>query len=275
MGLFELFNKWIVERGSAEVQTKHIALFKDELALAEKKATLLEKEILELETENEKLKSDLQESHKETQILQQTALQEQISLAGLVKLIPARKYYPKYDSTITNMLEDAKHSFTMVSVNLMTGLPFAGLISKISDKLRTNKSFTITISLINPSDASLVFQFSKLLDVSSEEFSNMILGTLSKLVKFREEFLNDQEKQRFNIRVHNSIPFASAIIRDIQTENGRLQIETKIYKEPIDSSFALEFVNGTESGLYETLLSGYSQLIKDGSDWAALNQKEF
>lgn len=275
MGLFELFNKWIVERGSAEVQTKHIALFKDQLALADKKATLLETKILELEAENEKLKSDLQESHQENKILPLTALKEQISLAGLVKFIPARKYYPRYNSTITNMLEDTKHSFTMVSVNLMTGLPFEGLISKFSDKLRINKTFTITISLINPLDTSLVFQFSKLLDISSEEFSEKILSTLSKLNKFREDSLNDQEKQRFSIRVHNSIPFASAIIRDIQTENGRLQIETKIYKEPINSSFALEFINGSESRLYETLLNGYSQLMKDGNDWAAVNKKEF
>lgn len=69
MGLLELFNKWIVERGSAEVQTKHIALFKDQLTLADKKATLLETKILELEAENEKLKSDLQESQQENKIL--------------------------------------------------------------------------------------------------------------------------------------------------------------------------------------------------------------
>lgn len=62
MGLTELFNEWIVERGSAKVQEKHIALFRDQLAMADKKVALLEKE-------NEKLKSDLQESQKENKIL--------------------------------------------------------------------------------------------------------------------------------------------------------------------------------------------------------------
>jgi len=53
MGLTDLFSKLIVEHGSAEVQAKHIALFKDQLALADKK-------IMELETENTSLKSQLE-----------------------------------------------------------------------------------------------------------------------------------------------------------------------------------------------------------------------
>lgn len=52
MGLTELFNEWIVERGSAKVQEKHIALFRDRLAVADKK-------ISELESENEVLKSQV------------------------------------------------------------------------------------------------------------------------------------------------------------------------------------------------------------------------
>lgn len=69
MGLTDLFSKLIVEHGSAEVQAKHIALFKDQLAMADKKTTLLESENTILKTENEKLKSDFQESQKENEIL--------------------------------------------------------------------------------------------------------------------------------------------------------------------------------------------------------------
>ena len=200
-------------------------------------------------------------------------LEEQIVLAGLVKLIPARKYYSKYDSTITNMLDETGHSFTMVSVNLMTGLSFEGLLLKFLDKLRSNESFSITISLINPMDEGLVFQFSKLLNISSREFSDSVARSLQKLIEFREGTLSEQEQKRLNIRVHNSIPFASAIIRDAHGDNGSIQIETKIYKEPVNSSFALEFANGSASGIYQTLVSGYSQLMNDGEDWVALNGK--
>jgi len=69
MGLAELFNEWIVERGSAKVQEKHIAFFRDQLAAADKKTVLLEKKITDLEAENEMLKSDLGLFQKENEIL--------------------------------------------------------------------------------------------------------------------------------------------------------------------------------------------------------------
>ena len=62
MGLTDLFSKLIVEHGSAEVQAKHIALFKDQLALADKKIT-------KLETENTSLKSQLENSEMTVQKL--------------------------------------------------------------------------------------------------------------------------------------------------------------------------------------------------------------
>jgi len=69
MGLTDLFSKLIVEHGSAEVQMKHIALFKDQLALADKKVALLESENSILKAENEKLRSGLELSQKENEIL--------------------------------------------------------------------------------------------------------------------------------------------------------------------------------------------------------------
>jgi len=55
MGLLDLFNQWIVERGSATVQEKHIALFRDQLTLADKR-------IIELESEITSFKSKLKNS---------------------------------------------------------------------------------------------------------------------------------------------------------------------------------------------------------------------
>jgi len=69
MGLLDLFTKLVVEHGSSEVQSKHIALFKDQLALADKKIT-------ELETENTALKSQL--TNAETTIQKLTKEHEEL-----------------------------------------------------------------------------------------------------------------------------------------------------------------------------------------------------
>ncbi|MFA7061547.1 MAG: hypothetical protein WC156_12125 [Pedobacter sp.] len=69
MGLLDLFSKLVVEHGSAEVQSKHIALFKDQLALADKKSVQLESEVASLKSKLEKAESDFRESQEENEIL--------------------------------------------------------------------------------------------------------------------------------------------------------------------------------------------------------------
>lgn len=67
MGLLDLFNQWIVEHGSAVVQEKHLALFRDQLVALEKKALVLESEnailkatVEQLTENNEKLRQEIQ-----------------------------------------------------------------------------------------------------------------------------------------------------------------------------------------------------------------------
>jgi predicted RNase H-like nuclease (RuvC/YqgF family) len=69
MGLTELFNEWIVERGSAKVQEKHIAFFRDQLAAADKKISSLGTEVAYLTSENSNLKATVEQLTKENEIL--------------------------------------------------------------------------------------------------------------------------------------------------------------------------------------------------------------
>ena len=64
MGLIDLFDKWIVERGSAVVQEKQISLFRDQLSIADKR-------ISDLESENVVLKRKLDNSESKSKQLTQ------------------------------------------------------------------------------------------------------------------------------------------------------------------------------------------------------------
>ena len=72
-------------------------------------------------------------------------------------------------------------------------------------------------------------------------------------------------KNRLELRVHNTIPFGSAIIVDHKESYGRIQIETKPYKAVLNDSFAFEIAPHGTSGFYQTLINGYEALIKDGN----------
>lgn len=69
MGLLDLFSKLVVEHGSAEVQSKHIALFKDQLMLADKKITELETENAALKSKFENAETTIEKLTKENEIL--------------------------------------------------------------------------------------------------------------------------------------------------------------------------------------------------------------
>jgi hypothetical protein len=66
MGLLDLFNQWIVERGSATVQEKHIALFRDQLTLADKRITELESEITSLKSKLKNSQTTINQLTKES-----------------------------------------------------------------------------------------------------------------------------------------------------------------------------------------------------------------
>lgn len=80
MGFLDLFNKLIVEHGSAEVQSKHIALVRDQLALADKRVLDLKSENALLTSKHENAETTIQELTKENEILR-SKIQEYESLA--------------------------------------------------------------------------------------------------------------------------------------------------------------------------------------------------
>ncbi len=58
MGLFEKLEKLINEHGSANIQEKHIAFIRDELAILKEKFTMITQENSLLKTENQKLTTE-------------------------------------------------------------------------------------------------------------------------------------------------------------------------------------------------------------------------
>jgi hypothetical protein len=105
------------------------------------------------------------------------------------------------------------------------------------------------------------------LDMSPEDLAERITDSLQRLIKLKRDLPNTASS-RLSIRVHRAIPLGSAIFLDHETPEGRIQIETKVYKAPFDKSFAFEIIPAGTSGLFSTIIKGYSDLIRDGAEYA-------
>ena len=189
----------------------------------------------------------------------------QIPAAGLTAFYPTRQYYRLFRvaATVDAYVGTAQKSVVMISINLMTGVPFNGLCDMLTKKLESTDGFSAVISLIDPEEEYLMSALAPVLSMTASNLRNSIQGTLERLRNLKQELVRSA-RERFVVRAHKSIPLGSAILLDHKESYGRIQIETKIYKAPFEKSFAFEVVPTEADGFYATLAKGYEDLLNDG-----------
>ena len=196
---------------------------------------------------------------------------EQIDAIGLSAFYSSREDYGKYRknaSSIDKYINGATDSICMVSITLATGIPVDDICKVFEIKLKQQKNFKITVSLLNPYNDDLYKAIMPLFKQNAQTLQDNTISALKMLVDFRNS-LEAKEQERFFIRVHQTLPFGSAIILDGDTEKGTIQIETKPYDVGMRKSFAFEIKNN--GGIfYETLKQSYYKLIDDGILWNEL-----
>ncbi len=197
-----------------------------------------------------------------------------VKKAGLTSFIPTRDdyiYFRKEGTSIASYIETAKNDLTMVSITLMTGVNFEHVFTTVKELIRNG--VTVKISLLNPKNESLMTATTPLFhDMKNGDLSKRIEKSLSELVKLKSD-LSSEDKKRFFIRVHNALPFGSVIMidcEDVNQKRGRIQIETKPYDQPYNSSFAFEITNYEGNNLFRNIYNGYKKLIDDGQEWTEI-----
>ena len=190
-----------------------------------------------------------------------------VTEAGLSAFYPSRDFYSRLRPdapTIDTYVRTAKHSIVLVSVNLMTGIPFDDLCRCLEEKLGGFRSqFRVTISLLSPWRAELMHVMAPVLRMSARDLVKSIRQSLRELHRFRAT-LPTSVLKRFEVRVHTALPFGSAIMLDHHHRRGRIQIETKPYRSGLRHSFGFEVISSHEDGLYAVLSRAYDSLIRDG-----------
>ncbi|MFH0341090.1 MAG: deaminase [Chromatiales bacterium] len=188
--------------------------------------------------------------------------------AGITAFYPCRDFYAvlrKDAATIDRYVSTAEHTVIMVSINLMTGLPFHDLCECLKSKLGgVERAFTATISLLDPRRPELMGAMAPVLNKESLDLAESVRRSVRNLVQFKRT-LPVKVQSRLDVRVHPALPFGSAILLDHAHQKGRIQIETKPYKIGLQRSFAFEVARRSESGvLFDTLATAYEKLVADG-----------
>ena len=193
------------------------------------------------------------------------ALQKQINNSGLSSFYTCRDDYSKYRkdvSSIDKYINTAKKSVALVSISLTTGIQFDDICLTIKQRLSEQSDFVVTVSLLNPLHDELFKSLESMFEIKYTELQEQTKSTLKKLHDLKMTLARDAQK-RFILKVHNTLPFGSAILLDYDDDCSIIQIETKPYKVGMRKSFAMEFTNNG-GAFFKTLITSYLNLIKDG-----------
>jgi len=193
-------------------------------------------------------------------------LEDGIRAAGVSRFMPARRYYAIYRDgreSISSYIRRTKRTLTMVSINLAVGGELERIERVFAELLDEDPAICIRVSLLDPTDSALMEVIGSILDMRPDRISERIAETMTKLIEFRDGLEGDLRPQveLFN---HRTIPSASAILIDANTDDGVIQLETKPYKAPATSSWAFELEAGTE--FFETMREAYHALVEDGKE---------
>jgi uncharacterized protein len=186
--------------------------------------------------------------------------------AGISRFIPARRFYSQYrggHDSISAYISDARQTLTMVSINLATGAAMEQIERAFAALLERENRVRIRVSLLDYDREALMESIASVLNMRTQTITQRISDAMGSLLEFRHG-LEPEPREQFELYLHRTIPSASAILIDANSPQGTIQLETKPYKAPLTQSWAVEVTAGSD--FFETLRSGYHDLISDGDE---------
>jgi predicted acylesterase/phospholipase RssA len=193
-------------------------------------------------------------------------LEDGIRAAGISRFMPARRYYAIYREgreSISSYIRRTRRTLTMVSINLAVGAELERIERVFAELLDEDPAICIRVSLLDPADRALMEVIGPILDVRPDRIAGRIADTMARLIEFRDGLEGDLRSQ-VELFHHRTIPSASAILIDVNTAEGVIQLETKPYKAPATSSWAMEIEAGSE--FFETMREAYHAVVEDGKE---------
>lgn len=191
-------------------------------------------------------------------------LEAGIRTANITRFFPAREYYTEYrdgHESISAYVRKARRTLTMVGINLAVGHELEKIEEVFAELVERDPPVCIRVSLLDYEDDSLMTAIGSIVDKPADEIKQRISSTFASLCEFHEA-LDGELRDCVELYRHRTIPAASAILIDANSEDGLIQVETKPYRAAAVKSWALEVAAGSE--FFETLREAYHALVGDG-----------
>ncbi len=198
-------------------------------------------------------------------LLVQDRLATKLHLSGVRNIYTSRADYQKYrgQADLFDYLATSRESVHILAYWLAHGIAFEGVGHKLARLVVERPQFSVTIAIVSPK-GKILPALAAYLGVSTEEVRSRAVHSRDELIAAKMT-LNVEQQHRFIIKLYESLPVASIIMLDVASEEGRIQVDYKVYQAPRQESFGLEIRrNGT--GLYHRFAEATLKQINDAEE---------
>lgn len=162
------------------------------------------------------------------------ALMESLERSGVTAWYSSRG---EYGERLDQFFARASHSIEIVAITCRLASAEGDICAVFRRKLR-QRMFCIRLSLLDPRCAA-VDTLARSVGVGAKDLAIGLAENLGHWHEFARS-LDEGHRVRFDLRVHNCLPFGSAYLLDASTQEGVIHVETSLYMAPKDESFGFQ-----------------------------------
>lgn len=201
-------------------------------------------------------------------------LVSRLSISGLSAFYFSRedfKFRKSDDGASLTQIKDylniAKKSIKIIAFTSAHSVIYGEAGKVLKAKIEEIPDFIVTVSLLNCFDPK--YYLSNYVSLDRDSPDVLIRegeDGIEQLRKYRDE-LREENRTRFNIKLHNTAKFETAVLIDDEEDDGRIQIEIKPYKVNVFGAYSFEIrKTGSDLRFYDSIKDSYDKLLSDATD---------
>ncbi len=170
----------------------------------------------------------------------QRVLLERLESNGVIDLYFSRH---DYQERLDEYIDRAQRRIDAVTTTFRLASQQGDLCAALKRKLQL-KGFQIRLSLLRPKSTAAELM-SMQVGQSVTDFNRSVESATDVLLELRDS-LSGEQKSRFHLLQHDSLPFGTAYMIDASISSGMIHVETKLFYAPSKESFGYRIVGPSD-----------------------------
>jgi hypothetical protein len=204
------------------------------------------------------------------EVRRRRAVAKRLAAAGVSNMYASREDYVRHRGAprLTDYLATATTTVQVCGHWLASGSESENVARCLADLVDERRDLYVTVAIMSPDGASLDAA-ADYFGLTSDDLTHRLTTNLNALLNEWGK-LSSAARERYSIRTYDTLPLASVVMLDADTDRGRIQLDFKPYRAPRADSLGIELVADTP--LFETWRKSTSFILATATPASRLSE---